>query len=347
MIGDFQIPATRDEAVALAQRAAVGAFRAFTLYVVTPAAAVGALFKTFALSYIPSYVSNVVVVDTQTRVPQARHVYRASDYYFSWHRSHHTTTYLADAENYYAITVWDSGAEPPGYRSYFLNANHLCRALGIRSVGNWWALSDFGIVTQLRAYVASMRAASMGMYEISVDNKYLLSEISDYQKSLELPKNVSAKALVGLLAYLLPGSVKLPTAAAAATATATAAAASEPPAAAAKPEPRAAAEPEPRASADSDAPIPKDRAIRLSFGSEVDLCEAGDGARHVLTSHPLSNPATSPEITPEPEQAPPASAATAPTASAAPGDDFIYEVIVMNYELEEYSCRNGEPLLAL
>ena len=224
MIGDFQIPATRDEAVALAQRAAVGAFRAFTLYVVTPAAAVGALFKTFALSYIPSYVSNVVVVDTQTRVPQARHVYRASDYYFSWHRSHHTTTYLADAENYYAITVWDSGAEPPGYRSYFLNANHLCRALGIRSVGNWWALSDFGIVTQLRAYVASMRAASMGMYEISVDNKYLLSEISDYQKSLELPKNVSAKALVGLLAYLLPGSVKLPTAA---TATATATAGSE------------------------------------------------------------------------------------------------------------------------
>jgi len=186
-----------------------------------------------------------------------------------------------------------------------------------------------------------MRAASMGMYEISVDNKYLLSEISDYQKSLELPKNVSAKALVGLLAYLLPGSVKLPTAA---TATATATAASEPPAAAAASEPRAAAEPEPRASADSDAPIPKDRAIRLSFGSEVDLCEAGDGARHVLTSHPLTNPATSPEITPEPEQAPPPEAASAP---AAPGDDFIYEVIVMNYELEEYSCRNGEPLLAL
>ena len=43
--------------------------------------------------------------------------------------------------------------------------------------------------------------------------------------------------------------------------------------------------------------------------------------------------------------------APAPAPAAAPKppahDDFIYEVIVMNYELEEYSCRNSEPLLAL
>ena len=320
MIGDFQIPATRGEAVALAQRAAVGAFRAFTLYVVTPAAAVGALVKTFALSYIPSYVSNVVVIDTQTRVPQVRHVYRASDYYFSWHRSHHTTTYLADAESYYAITVWDSGAEPPGYRSYFLSSAHLCRALGIRSVGNWWALSDFGIVTQLRAYVASMRAASMGMYELSVDNRYFLPDLSDYQKSLELPKNVSAKALIGLLAYLLPGSVKLPAAAPAAKV--------------------AAAEPkEPVVSAE-EPPVP-------AAADDATADPAADDAdANFPTSHPLTASASgvSPEIS---EETPPASQKRAAPAAAAEADDFIYEVIVMNYELEEYSCRNGEPLLAL
>ena len=320
MIGDFQIPATRDEAVALAQRAAVSALRAFTLYVVTPAAAVGALVKTFALSYIPSYVSNVVVVDTQTRVPQARHVYRASDYYFSWHRSHHTTTYLADAESYYAITVWDSGAEPPGYRSYFLSSAHLCRALGIRSVGNWWALSDFGIVTQLRAYVASMRAASMGMYEISVDNKYFLPELSDYQKSLELPKNVSAKALIGLLAYLLPGSVKLPAAATAATATAPAA----------------------NVASDPESPVAASEPAAAEAKPEHDVSD-----ENFPTSHPLTSQMASPEITPEPEE-PPAPAPAPKKAAATPeADDFIYEVIVMNYELEEYSCRNGEPLLAL
>jgi len=326
MIGDFQIPATRGEAVALAQRAAVNALRAFTLYVVTPAAAVGALVKTFALSYIPSYVSNVVVVDTQTRVPQARHVYRASDYYFSWHRSHHTTTYLADAESYYAITVWDSGAEPPGYRSYFLSSAHLCRALGIRSVGNWWALSDFGIVTQLRAYVASMRAASMGMYEISVDNKYFLPELSDYQKSLELPKNVSAKALIGLLAYLLPGSVKLPAAAPVAKV------------AAAEPEAPVVSAEEPIVPADAD----------VADDAADDAADAADDTadENFPTSHPLTSSASgvSPEIT---EETPPASQKRAAPADAAEADDFIYEVIVMNYELEEYSCRNGEPLLAL
>jgi hypothetical protein len=316
MIGDFQIPATRGEAVALAQRAAVSALRAFTLYVVTPAAAVGALVKTFALSYIPSYVSNVVVVDTQTRVPQVRHVYRASDYYFSWHRSHHTTTYLADAESYYAITVWDSGAEPTGYRSYFLSASHLCRALGIRSVGNWWALSDFGIVTQLRAYVASMRAASMGMYELSVDNRYFLPDLSDYQKSLELPKNVSAKALIGLLAYLLPGSVKLPAAAKV-------------------------------AAADPEAPVVSAEEPPVPAAADDNADDAADDAdENFPTSHPLTSSASgvSPEIS---EETPPASQKRAAPAAAAEADDFIYEVIVMNYELEEYSCRNGEPLLAL
>lgn len=332
MIGDFQIPATRGEAVALAQRAAVSALRAFTLYVVTPAAAVGALVKTFALSYIPSYVSNVVVIDTQTRVPQARHVYRASDYYFSWHRSHHTTTYLADAENYYAITVWDSGAEPPGYRSYFLSSAHLCRALGIRSVGSWWALSDFGIVTQLRAYVASMRAASMGMYEISVDNKYFLPELSDYQKSLELPKNVSAKALIGLLAYLLPGSVKLP---AATVATPAAAPAAVP----------AAAEPEAPV-ADPETPVATDDATADADFHDANADDATD--ENFPTSHPLTSSASgvSPEIS-EDAPVPEKRAAPAAAAAAAEADDFIYEVIVMNYELEEYSCRNGEPLLAL
>jgi len=312
MLDFFRFPATREEALALAQRAALATLRALTVYVVTPAAAIASHAKTFALSYVPSYVSQVIVVDTLTRVPQVREIYRASDYYFSWHRSHHTTTYLSDTDCYYAVTVWDS--EAPGYRSYFLSSHHICRALGIRSVGNWWALSDFGIVTQLRAYIASMRASSMGMYEISVGKKYLLSDLSEYQKSLELPKNVSAKALIGFLSYILPGSVELPKAVA------------PPPAAAAPPAPvpvqtETATEPP----TEQDSPVPTDPPALSDTEAEAE----GFPASHPLT--PPEPPAPAPPVAPK------------PTAH----DDFIYEVVVMNYELEEYSCRNSEPLLAL
>ena len=317
MLDFFRFPATREEALALAQRAALGLLRALTVYVAVPAAAIASHAKTFALSYVPSYVSRVIVVDTLTRVPQVREIYRASDYYFSWHRSHYTTTYLSDTDCYYAVTVWDS--EAPGYRSYFLSSHHICRALGIRSVGNWWALSDFGIVTQLRAYIASMRASSMGMYEISVGKKYLLSDLSEYQKSLELPKNVSAKALIGFLSYILPGSVELP------KAVAPPAAAAAPPAAAPTVAVQTDTAPEPES---QDSPVPTDPPALSDTEAEAE-------------GFPASHPLTPPE--------PPAPVPAAPSAAPKPPahDDFIYEVVVMNYELEEYSCRNSEPLLAL
>lgn len=204
---------TRDDAVALAQRAAVFGLRAFATYVVAPAAALAQHAKKVALSYVPSYVSEVLLVEARDgpSAPRVRPVYRAADYYFSWHRAHHTTTYLDGDGCYYAITVWDP--QEASYRSYFLNANHLCRALGIRSVGNWWALSDYGIVAQLRAYQASMRASCMGIYDLSVGGKYVLNAIAEYHKSLELPKNACAKAVYALLAHAGAPGVALPTAA--------------------------------------------------------------------------------------------------------------------------------------
>lgn len=182
------------------RRLALQAFQAASTYVVAPALTAVAAAKRFAMSYIPSYVAEVLVVNTEHATPQVLPVYRAADYYYSWHRAHATTAYLTDIDQYYVITVWN--AQTTRYDSYFLSSKHVCRALGVRTVGTWWAFSDYGIATLLAAYVTSMKKLSYGIYDFRIGTEYAGETLRAVHASLEIPENVSARALCAYYAYL-------------------------------------------------------------------------------------------------------------------------------------------------
>ena len=327
-------------AARMAPLLAVQAFQTFhtvNTYILAPLMMFAEHLKNIALSYVPSYVSEVLLVTTEHPTPQVRPLYRASDYYFSWHRAYAVLMYVTDAHQYYVVTVWNSNTVR--YETYFLNAFHLCRALSIRTIGAWWALSDFGIVSQLSAYLVSMRKVSYGIYELRIGTEYIAEALAPVIRSLELPDNITARALYAYYAYIKKAA--------------------------------AAPVPAPESAASFVKPMPSDTASEAgdseAAASDVslDTSNSSKSSAEVLyetpISHPISvsAPASPVEITPEiPEPAPapapvpaPAPAPTPPKATPAPkaatAPATVYRVTVMNYDLDEWECRDDAPIHAL
>lgn len=288
------------------RRLALHGFQAFGTYVVAPALSAVAAAKKFAMSYIPSYVVEVLVVNTEHATPQILPVYRAIDYYYSWHRAHATTAYLTDADQYYVVTVWN--AQSTRYESYFLSSKHLCRALGVRTVGTWWAFSDYGIATLLAAYVTSMKKLSYGIYDFRIGTEYAGETLREVHASLEIPDNISARALCAYYEHLKGR----PATTAAATATTETATATE--------------EAATTEAADSDS---------------VDTADV-----FYKATDPPAAPASHPIAVSETSAA--ASAASSEMTAAAPTEQAVPPtVVVINYELDEWECRGDAPIHAL
>jgi hypothetical protein len=317
---------------AAARMAPVLAFQLFhtlNTYVIAPLTILAENLKNIALSYVPSYVSEVLLVTTEHPTPQVRPLYRASDYYFSWHRAYAVLMYVTDAHQYYVVTVWNSNTVR--YETYFLNAAHLCRALSIRTIGAWWAMSDFGIVSQLSAYLVSMRKASYGIYELRIGSDYIAESLSSVIRSLELPENITARALYAYYAYLKKTSVPEPQVASASFV---------------KPMP---SDTESDGNGNGDGDGNGDCDTESSSDISLSVSNSTKSSAEVLyetpISHPISVSTSSAEITPvEPAPVSPPRPFQPQPPSSPPS---VYRVTVLNYDLDEWECRDDAPLHAL
>lgn len=167
-------------------------------YVVHPVSQVAGKVKQIALTFIPSYIEEVIVVNTKNPAFESRVkiLYQAHKFYYTWHRAHHLTTYM-DTDAFYVIRAWNGITARN--ESYFLNAQHLTNALGVKHLGYMWALSDFGIISQVASYINSLRNTSKSIYEIQRGNTFVLDKVQELARSLQVPKNITADALCCLL----------------------------------------------------------------------------------------------------------------------------------------------------
>jgi hypothetical protein len=305
-------------------------FQMLNTYVVTPLMILTEHLKNIALSYVPSYVSEVLLVTTEHATPQVRPLYRASDYYFSWHRAYATLMYVTDVHQYYVVTVWNSNTVR--YETYFLNASHLCRALSIRTIGAWWAMSDFGIVSQLSAYLVSMRKASYGIYELRIGSEYIAEALAPVIRSLELPDNITARALYAYYAYVKKIALPAPE-----------------PASFVKPMPSdTESENEGECESDNLSSVSMDTSKTSKSSKSSKSSDTAEVLYETPISHPISLSASASEITPaEPETVPVPAPAAEKTFTPKPVPASVYCVTVINYDLDEWECRDDAPLHAL
>ena len=167
-------------------------------YIVHPVSQVAGKVKKIAMTFIPSYIEEVIVVNTKnpTFDSRVKILYQAHKFYYTWHRAHHLTTYM-DTDAFYVIRAWNGTTARN--ESYFLNAQHLTNALGVKHLGYMWALSDFGIISQVASYITSLRNTSKNIYEIQRGNTFVLDKVQDLTRSLQVPKNITVDALCCLL----------------------------------------------------------------------------------------------------------------------------------------------------
>lgn len=162
--------------------------------VITPTVFAAQSVQRFIYSRIPSFIIDVTAVNTQSL--EAYPIYTAPYNGFSWHRAHATTRDL-DVNWFYHIKVWNNDTRK--IEEYFLNTQHLCKALGITGIDRMWALSDLGIVSSLAAYVRQQRGQDI--FDIGVNGQYMSQKMAPIMSSLRLDDNVTKEALLVYLFY--------------------------------------------------------------------------------------------------------------------------------------------------
>lgn len=102
---------------------------------------------------------------------------------------------------YYYIRTWDGLNRKP--RQYFLSANNLKNALGLKSLSTWWTLHDYGIQVLLNGWYAFHYRSTPAIFSIydsdGVDQTHAVQPFMD---SLEIKGNVTGHGLTTLLKYL-------------------------------------------------------------------------------------------------------------------------------------------------
>lgn len=158
----------------------------------------------FAKSFIPSKILQVIYINPADEV-KATEIYNGLNY-FSWPNAHVKTRYLQNT-GFYVFRVWNSHS---GHiESYFVSASNLSKAFSMKSLFAFWALTDDGIIQILSDYVRvsacnlSIFAIMRGTYDIT-SNRYLQVFI----KSLSIPNNITAEALLCLCDYIEPSSLE-------------------------------------------------------------------------------------------------------------------------------------------
>lgn len=151
--------------------------------------------KYHVLSVFPSHVIEVV----HHYQNSSEVIYRAKTIFSSWTDAYQRTLY-ASLEGYHSIRVWNSGQYM--FHNYYLSGVELNRALGLRNLTSWFALSDFGMITLLASYMHSIQNNKQKILAIIIHGEDVTHILKPYIESLSIPRNVTAEAVCMLYNHL-------------------------------------------------------------------------------------------------------------------------------------------------
>lgn len=153
--------------------------------------------KRASVSWVPTFVHSVLHVSALSK--EVKVYYSGRKFMYSWQNAVRLTRF-APPDGYYAIKIWN--CQSTRFEFYFLRADHLCTALGLNHLRNWWALTDVSIQTFLESYIRNHYRPKYRIFSIMIDGKDTSKYLSKYTQSLALPRNVTTEA-VCLLYYHL------------------------------------------------------------------------------------------------------------------------------------------------
>jgi hypothetical protein len=148
-------------------------------------------------SWIPSYIESVVHVSMKESGVQK--VYDGPQHWYHWAHARMQNMFLTD-EGFYVIHLWNPLHSHTDH--YFLDARILSKALGLRNLGAWWALTEFGTMLMLSVFMFSQKVDKQRYVGLLIDAKDISSLVSPFTSSLCLDNNVTAAALCRYVAYL-------------------------------------------------------------------------------------------------------------------------------------------------
>jgi hypothetical protein len=180
------------------------------------------------LSFIPCAVTEVVqfregqqphvVLSTSHTDPRSNPFLAWTKYLFSnfftapynWN-SGFPHTMMIDPQGMFLIRTWNSYESKMEH--FFLNANHITKALSTKNVENLWAFSDHGLTFLLSEYMECMKDRMGGdIFDLQLpirehDNtswKDVTPELQPFIKCMQLRENASANMILALYRYLYP-----------------------------------------------------------------------------------------------------------------------------------------------
>ena len=153
--------------------------------------------KKYAKSFFPS---QIVCVSLHINKLTDK-VYQSTSLFPGWANSFCSNMYLPYVkEGYYRIDVWNSNVS--SNQHYYLSVKQLEKALGLRYLSSWWAMTDFGIITMLSSYVSMMQMNKNCILGITIDGKDVTHILKPYLISLSLKGNCTARSVCSLYCEL-------------------------------------------------------------------------------------------------------------------------------------------------
>lgn len=147
-------------------------------------------------SLLPAYVLEVAHISTEGS-QELECLYTAQQVLFmGWPHAIRRNVYLPPHGHYY-IKVWDHGR----IHEYFLSADRVAEALGLRALCWWWTLSDVGIVTSLRLYRESLRSSRKDVLALMIANRDVSAKLTPVMKCIALERNATSESIVALAKY--------------------------------------------------------------------------------------------------------------------------------------------------
>lgn len=159
--------------------------------------------KDWLLSFRPSQVEEVVHIDD---LGHSTPIYKALCPicpWWHWRKDDHL--FLPNDGNY-AIRVWNRDLART--KCYIWSTSMLCKALGVRTIGTWWAMSDIGVVVMLESYMRSLHGNRQRAVSILMNEVDILPTVRPYLLSIGVSKNITARTLCSLYSYLTRACVK-------------------------------------------------------------------------------------------------------------------------------------------
>lgn len=160
-------------------------------YMVTPWLTAKHLVVGIAKMFIPTQVREVIHINTDTDAVTYIH----KDMFWSYNPATMLTLSQKERESgFYFIRTWDGLSRQS--KEYFLSSKHLKEALGIRTLANWWTLHDYGIQVLLNGYMTYNKPEKHMLFGVFDNNGFDYAQhVHSFLRSLEIPNNVTAKAL--------------------------------------------------------------------------------------------------------------------------------------------------------